>query len=279
MDEAQNNKKPTPKQAIHFLHHVSETLLITLYARAKESVRPDAMLHDPQAVALVDSLDYDFSPFNKKLTTTGVVVRARHFDDTSAEFLTLYPDACIISLGSGLDTRQARLSERGYRPSWFIDVDFPDVIAARSELLALDSDNTHAFSTSVLGEQWMQEAKELIAGRPVLIIAEGLMMYLPHSEIKQLIASLKGYFPKATFIFDVTTPWYRRFKQETVKHTKASFASGVSSARGFARQHDLILLKDCNVFDLAPERMGWAGQLAKWIPPLRQVLRFLHYKL
>lgn len=279
MEATSNKNNNTSKKPIDFLHNVSETLLITLYARAKESARSDAMLHDPAAVTLVETLDYDFSPFDKKHTTTGVVVRARHFDDTSAEFLAQYPDACIISLGSGLDTRQARLEARGYRPTWFIDVDFPDVISAREQLLESNQSNTMTFSHSVLDERWMQEAQALVANRPVLLIAEGLMMYLSHTEIQQLIAALKCYFTDAAFMFDVTTPWYRRFKQETVKHTKASFVSGVASARRFAAKHDITLLHDCNVFDLAPERMGWATHIAKLIPPVRQVLRFLHYKL
>lgn len=267
-----------PKQKVEFLHHVSETLLITLYARALESDRTDAMLNDPMAKVLVAAIDYDFTPFHKKHTTTGVVVRARHFDDVSAEFLSAHPDGGIISLGSGLDTRQARLQARGYHPQCFIDVDFPDVIAARLRLIGKQEHN-HLFSASVLDEQWMMEVHALIAGKPVLLIAEGLMMYLSQAEMKQLIERLKCYFPASTFIFDVTTPWYRRFKQETVKHTKASFASGVSSAKGFARRHDVTLLRDCNVFDLAPERMGWLTLVVKWIPPVRQVLRFLHYKL
>lgn len=279
MDAKSKPSENTQKPKVDFLHHVSETLLITLYARAKESIRTDAMLDDPAAVHLVETLDYDFTPFNKKHTTTGVAVRARHFDDTSAEFLSLHPDACIISLGSGLDTRQARLQARGYKPSWFIDVDFPDVIAAREQLLDIGAPNTKMFSASVLDEQWMQKAYALVANRPVLLIAEGLMMYLSHGEIQKLIAGLKCYFPDAIFMFDVTTPWYRRFKQETVKHTKASFMSGVASAKRFSARHDITLIKDCNVFDLAPERMGWATQIARWIPPVRQVLRFLHYKL
>ena len=40
---------------------VPETLLIPLYIRAKESRRPDAMLRDDIAVAVVDQLNYDFT--------------------------------------------------------------------------------------------------------------------------------------------------------------------------------------------------------------------------
>ena len=35
---------------------IPETLLITLHARAEESKRPDALLHDEKAVALADQM-------------------------------------------------------------------------------------------------------------------------------------------------------------------------------------------------------------------------------
>jgi O-methyltransferase involved in polyketide biosynthesis len=42
------------------LSGVAETLLMTLYIRATESQRPDALIKDEKAVALVTSMSYDF---------------------------------------------------------------------------------------------------------------------------------------------------------------------------------------------------------------------------
>ena len=39
---------------------VPETMLQTLYARAKESRKPDHVIYDVKAIEIVDSLDYDF---------------------------------------------------------------------------------------------------------------------------------------------------------------------------------------------------------------------------
>ena len=47
------------------LSGVAETLLITLYIRAMESRRPDALIKDKKAVALVNRLGYDFARFNQ----------------------------------------------------------------------------------------------------------------------------------------------------------------------------------------------------------------------
>ncbi len=42
------------------LSNVAETLLMTLYIRAMESQRPDALIKDEKAVALVTQMSYDF---------------------------------------------------------------------------------------------------------------------------------------------------------------------------------------------------------------------------
>jgi len=43
------------------LSGVAETLLITLYLRAMESQRPDALIKDEKVVALVTQMSYDFA--------------------------------------------------------------------------------------------------------------------------------------------------------------------------------------------------------------------------
>ena len=54
-----------PGTTIQNLRGVSETLLIPLYNRAMEAQRPDAIMKDEQAVALVKQMDYDFNQFGK----------------------------------------------------------------------------------------------------------------------------------------------------------------------------------------------------------------------
>ena len=51
-----------PKEKVT-LSGVSETALLTLNARAREARRQDSLIDDPMAVALVDSIDFDFAKF------------------------------------------------------------------------------------------------------------------------------------------------------------------------------------------------------------------------
>ena len=59
------------------LTDVPETMLITLWAKAEETKRADALLHDEKAVEIIDKIEYDFSKFSKaKFSQAGCCVRA-----------------------------------------------------------------------------------------------------------------------------------------------------------------------------------------------------------
>ena len=88
------------------LSGVAETLLIPLYFRAQETQRPDALVKDEQAVALVKQLDYDFSRIKlRKHDEVAIILRLREFDRFARDFLNRCPDGVVVHIGCGLDTR------------------------------------------------------------------------------------------------------------------------------------------------------------------------------
>ena len=98
------------------LKDVSETLLIPLYIRAKETQRPDAILKDEKAVAMVKQINYDFSRI--KLAghdELGIILRVREFDRFVRNFLDRHPESTVVHIGCGLDTRfwRWRLNDSG----------------------------------------------------------------------------------------------------------------------------------------------------------------------
>lgn len=95
------------------LSSVAETLLITLYIRATESQRPDALINDERAEALVRQLDQE--TLRKTLALTddfsrvAVILKGREFDRFAQGFLARHPDAVVVHIGCGLDTRFERV--------------------------------------------------------------------------------------------------------------------------------------------------------------------------
>jgi O-methyltransferase involved in polyketide biosynthesis len=94
------------------LSGVAETLLILLYNQAMESQRPDAMMKDEKAVAIVTQMSYDFDQVRKiRMHEANKVVRimlTREMDRYGRDFLSRHREAVVVHIGCGLDSRFER---------------------------------------------------------------------------------------------------------------------------------------------------------------------------
>ena len=89
---------------------VPETMLQTVYARAKES-RTRGAIHDKKAEEIVDSLDYDFSLADRDAPMhSGVIARTIVLDRLTEAWLAKNPGAVVVNIACGLDTRCYRRS-------------------------------------------------------------------------------------------------------------------------------------------------------------------------
>ncbi len=169
-----------PAHTIRDLSAVSRSLLIPLYFRAMESQRSDALVRDPKAVELVGRLDVDFSGVQRlKGEQVNYLLRMREFDRRARAFLAEHPAGTIVDLGCGLDTRCERIDNG--QMAW-CGLDLPEVIALRRELLD-ETPRSHFIGCSVLDFSWLdalgaQPGWRGQRGRPVLFLAEALLVYL-----------------------------------------------------------------------------------------------------
>jgi len=183
---------------------VSETLLIPLYIRAKETQRPDAMLKDEKAEVMVRQVDYDFSRIKlQKHDEVGLILRVREFDRFASDFLANHPYSTVVHIGCGLDTRFERVDNG--RVEWY-DLDLPYVIKLRRELISEEGEHHHLLSGSVFDYAWMDAVKEKCQ-RPFLFIAEGVFPYFEEAQIKALVLRLLNDFPGAELVCDAHTPF------------------------------------------------------------------------
>src|SRR5512139_3833756 len=140
------------------LSGVPETLLITLYIRASESQRPDALIKDERAEAVVRQLDQE--SLRKTLALTddfsrvAVILKGREFDRFAQDFLVRHPDAVVVHIGCGLDTRFERLDNG--RVEWY-DLDLPDVIDLRRKLVGGEGERHRFLACSVFESDWLSE--------------------------------------------------------------------------------------------------------------------------
>ena len=196
---------------------VMETLFITLYVRAKDATSNNPVLNDRKAVEIVKKIDYDFKKFEHGIMSYyGVLARAKIMDERAKAFIKKHPDCVVVSVGCGLDTRFSRVDNG--KIQWY-NLDFPEVIAKREQYVVPNERETN-IPKSALDSSWPEDVKT--DGKKLLILSEGMMMYLKEEEVKKLLHILtngfdllyKGMANKGKF-------------HDTVKKTKAEFNWGV----------------------------------------------------
>ncbi len=196
-----------------------ETLLITLYARALHSRSKDPVLRDPWAEEAISRIDYDFGKLNvRELNALSIAIRAKNFDLWTAQYLKQHPDAAVLYLGCGMDSRVFRVDPPA-SARWF-DVDYPDVVELRQRLYPQRAGYC-LIGSSLADLGWLDEVP---ADRPAMIIAEGVMMYLSEETVRPLLGRLTDHFPSGQIAFDA----FNRLARQAAKADRSVSATGAS---------------------------------------------------
>ena len=252
---------------------VSSTMLITLYARAQESLSEDPIIKDPKAVEMIEIIKKEITgsdnpihrkilkgSYNSKLAVT-MALRSRCFDQYVADFLSEYPGGTVINLGCGLDTRFYRIDNGTV--IWY-DIDLPEVIDLRKRFM--EENSRHVFiGNSILSPEWIAKVK---TGGPYLFLAEGLIMYLTESAVRELFISIQRELGGAEIVCEVTnsfwvdkmnSAWLKwKFKRQLGMTGGAVFSFGVPDSRYFESWNPKYVFRDeWTYFDDHEKKLGW----------------------
>jgi O-methyltransferase involved in polyketide biosynthesis len=180
---------------------VPETALWTLYHRAVEARRPDAVLDDPKAVELLERIDYPFPErFGAGRLGQWQALRAACFDREARRFLSSSPGGTVVALGEGLETQFWRVDDG--RARW-LTVDVPEIVELRRRLLP-ESPRLRSLAGSALDTRWLDEVD---ASRGVLVTAQGLLMYLDRDDVHGLLETIAAVLPGQALVFDAVPRW------------------------------------------------------------------------
>ena len=136
-----------------------ETLLIPLFAKAQNN----PVLADENARRVLDGVEYDFARLKvPEKTAVTLRIRAKQLDAYTRQFIAAHPNAIILHLGCGLDSRCLRVQHP--EALWF-DLDLPDVIELRREFFS-ETENYHMIASSVTDLAWIEQIPA--DGRPVI---------------------------------------------------------------------------------------------------------------
>jgi O-methyltransferase involved in polyketide biosynthesis len=194
---------------------VSETALLTLNGRAHQASLPDAIIEDPMAIRLVNSIDFDFDKFGRK--GQEMALRSLAFDRAALQYLTDHPSATVVALAEGFQTSFWRLNSAlaDSQFNW-VTIDFEPIIRLRQRLLPA-SPRIKYLAQSALDFSWMDAIE---TDRGVFITAEGLLMYLQPEEAMGLIAACANRFPGGQMVFDLPPVLVKKFAPKGIRSTR-----------------------------------------------------------
>lgn len=173
-------------------------MLQTIYARAKES-KDCGAIHDKKAEEIIGKLNYDFSLADKDAPMhSGVIARTIVLDKLVSEYLAKNPGATAVNIACGLDTRCYRMA--GFK-HWY-NPNMPETIAM-CEKLVPESDKITQVAMSAM-DDWGKMVEE--SRTPVLIIIEGLTMYLSEADVQRIFAVIANRFDDITVLVEIMNP-------------------------------------------------------------------------
>jgi O-methyltransferase involved in polyketide biosynthesis len=255
-----------------------ETLLIPLFAKAQNN----PFFADEKAQQILEEVQYDFAQLKvPQKTAVTLRIRARQLDEYTSLFIAAHPEAIILHLGCGLDSRCVRVPHPA--ALWF-DLDLPDVIELRRIFYA-ESESYHMLASSVTDPAWFGRIPA--DGRPVFVIAEGLLMYLHQAEVQSLVLRLHDEFPGCEMVFDA----FSQYTADRIKNHPSIKKTGAAVFWGIDDPHEMegwakgIRLKEEWFFSQSADiqRLGWfyrmMFRLSSTIPAARRAQRLLYFML
>lgn len=263
------------------LSGVAETLLIPLQVRAAESRREAPLLRDEKAADLIGRLASSRSGVQRLRLDEGdrlaILLRNRQFDRYARAFMDLHRGETVVHIGCGLDSRFDRVDDG--MANWF-DLDLPEVIELRRQLVGDEMPRYHLISSSVFDEGWMDLVGAAGLG-PALFMAEGVFMYFDESQLKSLVARLLGRFPGSQLVFDAFSPFLVKMNNRRLRHAGMDELYRWGLRRGAdieAWAQEIHLLGEWFPLDEPEPRLG-IYRWVRYVPLLRRVMGIYRYQL
>lgn len=187
-EPARNLGEVTQKVSVD-LSGAPQTMLATLYLKALDADFARPILGDRFAKDAAARLDYDFTDIGITAKWAPLItVRTAQYDIWARQFLAVHPRCTVVHLGCGMDSRVFRL-DPGPDVRWF-DVDYPEVIALREKVFP-SRPGYRLLPTSATDMSWLDQ---IPADGPVLLLAEGISMYLTEDEGVALLSGFVDRF-------------------------------------------------------------------------------------
>lgn len=247
---------------------LSKTAVLTLISRVTSAERKTPGIDDPMAVFCLKKLLSTASEEDKrwilksKKICAGIMAsdiktlikRVKYFDTIAADYISNNPSCTVINLACGFDTRFWRINHENCN---YFELDLPEVIALKQELFG-EQINYGLIGCSVLDVSWMDRVT-LNGNNHVLIIAEGLFMYLPEEDVKLLLQIISQRFHNSQITLELAYEKYSSglWKLMADWYWKAFYGLDVTFVSGIKKLQDFESFgKSYKIIDVGKGSVG-----------------------
>lgn len=144
------------------------------------------------------------------------------------------------------------LSYGGKYARWY-NVDLPETMHVR-KLFLEENGPIYQIAESATNDVYMNEVE--YHGEPVLVVIEGLTMYLSEEEVKKIFAIIQKKFDKAVVLVETMAPFVvNHITEKSIEGSKAKFTWGVKNGQeleklipSFCSRKDVSLVEGMKVF-------------------------------
>lgn len=224
------------------MNNVNKTLYIPLYGKSYVS-KKGLFLDDKLAEEIWAAEGFSLKGKSKsKWLAYYMGVRSAVFDEWVSLKMAEMPNATVIHIGCGMDSRAVRVGTENRR--WY-DVDFPEVIEERKRYYA-ESDNYRMIVGDARNSEWLTDIEERGSA---IVIMEGVSMYLTTEEMQSLADNLCAHFERVSLLVDCYTAFAARMSKyrNPVNDVGVRAVYGIDDPRdyqgerlGFVKEHVMI---------------------------------------
>ncbi|HEY5218399.1 MAG TPA: SAM-dependent methyltransferase [Gemmatimonadaceae bacterium] len=192
------------------IEHISDTARWVAVYREMETERADAIFRDPFARRLAGERGTEIVNTMKKGRSMAwaMIVRTAVFDEIILDVIAREQVDTVLNLAAGLDARPWRLQ---LPPSLrWVDVDLPAILAYKTETLREEKTRCrYEAVTADLTDGAVR--RELFArigaeSRRVLVVTEGLLIYLTDQQVGELARDLLAQPAFNAWLIDLASP-------------------------------------------------------------------------
>lgn len=151
----------------------------------------------------------------------GVIARTLLLDRMVKVYIEKNPNLTVVNIACGMDTRVYRLDNGKLR--WY-NLDLPETIEVRRHFFE-ENGRISTIAKSAMDDSWAREVEP--TEEQVLVIIEGLTMYLCETDVRKILSIIADAFANAEVIMEIMSPFaVKHIREKSILDSKAEVYMG-----------------------------------------------------